>query len=176
MRVENIEKAPSAIRSLVEYIDEVERIQDGTLLPRRWRWYRRWLALMPMAMLKGRVNRVEAYYVERFGYVRKKDTDGYGDVYEVDQRCVGAICTVVILAWGGLGIHEISRATGLAENRVGIILKNYKYYVGWHNAYTEDGRRIWPVIREVALIHKDMTGEEVLEAKQDVIECEELDK
>ena len=172
MRVENIEKAPSAIRSLVEYIDEVERIQDGTLLPRRWRWYRRWLALMPMAMLKGRVNRVgSAYYVERFGYVRKKDADGYAaDIYEVDQRCVGAICTVVILAWGGLGIHEISRATGLAENRVGIILKNYKYYVGWHNAYTEDGRRIWPVIREVALIHKDMTGEEVEEAKQITIE------
>ena len=114
MRVENIEKAPSAVRSLVEYIDEVERIQDGTLLPRGWRWYRRWLALMPMARLKGRVNRVEAYYVERFGYVRKKDADGYAaDVYEVDQRCVGAICTVVILAWGGLGIHEISKATGM---------------------------------------------------------------
>lgn len=147
----------------VNYIEQVLAIQDGIKLP-RWRRHRRWLWHMPIARLKSRVNRSETiYYAEKFGYVRNED------VYEIDNKCVGAICTVVILAWGGLSTGKIAKATRLPTWTVKTILKNYKYYVGWHNAYTEDGRRIWPAIREVVLIHKDMTGEDVPEARLDRI-------
>ena len=155
---------------LMRYMELVESIQNGVTLPWIWRYHRKWLRTMPVAKMKSAANRGVPYYKDRFGYIKD------GDVYKIDNKCVGAICTVVILAWGNMSACRIAKATGLRDRTVEAILKNYKYYVGWHNAYTEDGRRIWPAIKEIALIHKDMTGEEVLEAKQDVIVCESLDK
>ena len=153
------------IDALIRYVREVEAIQDGWTLPKwRWRFFHRWLYGMPILKLKARVNSSEAnYYVEKFGYRRN------GDVYEVDESCVGAICMVIILVHGGVPISAVARTTGIKEHRIMSILKNYKYYVGWHNAYTMDGRRIWPAIKEVELLHKDVISE-------DVIECHELDK
>lgn len=140
--------------TLWRYVQEVEKIQDGEALPYAWWGFRGWLSHMPIA----RLTRSETYYVRKFGYRRN------GDVYEVDRRCVGAICMVIILVGSGIPISTVARTTGLTERRVRGILKNYKYYVGWHNTYTMDGRRIWPAIREVELLHRDLF--------EDVIECQ----
>lgn len=137
------------------YKRDVENIQDGVTLPNDWMMLKWWLSRMPIKML---TRTAHIYYVSKFGYIRN------GDVYEVDRKCVGAICMVIILVHGGVPIATVGRTTGLGEGRVRSILGNYKYYVGWHNTYTMDGRRIWPAIREVELLHKD------------VIECQYLDK
>ena len=140
--------------TLWRYVQEVEKIQDGESLPWDWWYFRRWLARSPMSRLKGRVNSEgDMYYVDRYGYKRN------GDIYEVDERCIGVICMVVILVSGGIPITVTARKAGVSEERVRGILKNYKYYVGWHNAYLPDGRRIWPAIKEVELLHRDVVSE-----------------